>query len=44
MMSMSLFLLGKQTVNSLHLPFMWMKQKSLKRGQVNVRKLNVKMS
>lgn len=45
MMSMSLFLPGMRTVNSLHLPSMWMKQKKrLKRGQVNPKKQNVKMS
>lgn len=44
MMNMSLFLPGKQTVNSLHLPFMWMKQnKRLKRGQLNLKKQNMKM-
>ena len=43
-MSMSLFLPGKQTVNSLHLPFMWMKQKRLKRGQLNLKNQKVKMS
>lgn len=44
-MSMSLFLPGKQTVNSLHLPFMWMKQKKrFKRGQLNLKNQKVKMS
>lgn len=39
MMNMSLFLPGKQTVNSLHLPFMWMKQKKrLKRGRLHLKK------
>ena len=45
MMSMSLFLPGKQTINSLHLLFMWMKQKKrFKRGQLNLKNQKVKMS
>lgn len=44
-MSMSLFLLGKQTANSLHLPFMWMKRKKrLKSGQGDLKKQSVTMS
>lgn len=44
-MSMSPFLPGKQTVNSLHLPSMWMKQKKrLRRGQLNLKNQKVKMS
>lgn len=45
MMSTPLFLPGKQTVNSLHLPFMWMKQKKrLRKGPVNPKQQSVKMS
>lgn len=44
MMNVSLFLPGKQTANSLHLPFMWMNQKRLRRAQVNLKKQNAKMS
>lgn len=46
MMSMHLFLPGKPTVNSLPLPFTWMKQKKRhKRGHLHLEtKQNVKMS
>lgn len=43
-MSMSLLVLhGKQSVNSLPSPFMWMKQKRLRRGQLSLKKQSVKM-
>lgn len=38
LMSMSLFLTGKQAVNSLNVPFMRRKQQRLKRGQLHLKR------